>query len=328
MAMRVGLDEWSIHHLDISAYDKLDLLDRLGLEGIQFADARHLSPTLDHGEIREVAEEARCRNLYMEMGMPGLDVLRSESVLRAGKGNLIEGYHTLMKACAATGSNIIRTFVGGPGDRLSQWRFQLEGATKLAQILSPVARELGVYLAFETHADVTSFELLRLIEEVGEDVARVCLDTGNLPIGLEDSLAATRRLAPYVVATHMKDCIVFFNESGLAVQARPIGTGILPVRDIVDTLMAVNPQMNLSIEDHEGLYPVDLSDGWQLFYPDLQAEEVVSTFRRAKECEQRIANKEMADPLHLEEIPWMDQAEERILSGAAYLKPIIEEAKA
>lgn len=328
--MRVGLDEWSIHHLDISAFDKLALVERLGLEGIQFADARHLSPALDHGEIREVAEEAKRRNLYIEMGIPGLNILRSTKAMTAGKGELVEGYRVLLKAAAAAGSSVIRTFAGGPGDRTHgrlQWSLQLHGATQLAKLLAPLARELGVSLAFETHADVTSFELLRIIEEVGEDVAKVCLDTGNFPIVLEDPLAATRRLAPYVVATHMKDCIVFHTDNGLTVQSRPLGTGILPVSDILAILKRSNPAVCLSIEDNEGLFPVDIfTDGWQEHYEDLQADELTWLIREARRCEERIRNGEIEDPQRMELIPWSAQAEDRIRAAGEYMKRKVQEA--
>lgn len=328
--MRVGLDEWSIHHLDCSAYEKLDLVEGYGLEGIQFADARSLSRNLDHGEIREIAAEAKRRNLYLEMGIPGLNMLRpSAKALEAGQGDYMNGLRRLLEAAAITGTKVIRTFVGGPGDRLrrdTEWQLQLQAATQIAQKLAPQARELGVTLSFETHADVTSFELLRLIEEVGEDVAKVILDTGNFPIVLEDPLAATRRLAPYIIATHMKDCVTFFTEHGIASNCRPLGTGILPLAEILAELLPLHPDLTLSVEDHEGIYMMDIfKPGWQRHYLDVQAGDLSWLINQARVSEHRMASGELPQTNTLEEIPWADQADERIRTGAANLRRILQE---
>jgi sugar phosphate isomerase/epimerase len=331
--MRIGLDEWSIHHLDISAYDKLDLVESFGLEGIQFADARALSRNFDLGEIREVAAEAKRRNLYLEMGIPGLNFLRpSAKALEAGQGDYMNGLRRMLEAAAATGTTVIRTFVGGPGDRLrpdAEWQLQQRGAIQIAQSLAPLARELGVYLAFETHADVTSFELLRLIEEVGDDVAKVILDTGNFPIVLEDPLAATRRLAPHIIATHMKDCITILTEQGISSQCRPLGTGIVPLADILAVLHPLHPDLNLSIEDHEGIYRMDIfKAGWERNYLDIQANDLAWLIEQARLSEVRIESGEIFGMDALEEIPWADQADERIRTGAANLKRILGEVTA
>lgn len=328
--MRVGLDEYSIRHLDCSAYEKLDLVESYGLDGIQFADARALSNNLDHGEIREFAAEAKRRNLYLEMGIPGLNMLRpSAKALEAGQGDYMNGLRRLLEAAAVTGTNVIRTFVGGPGDRLrrdSEWQLQLQTATQIAQNLAPQVRELGVTLSFETHTDVTSFELLRLIEEVGEDVAKVILDTGNFPMVLEEPLAATRRLAPYIIATHMKDCITFFTDYGIASNCRPLGTGIIPFADILAVLLPLHPDLTLSVEDHEGVFKMDIfKPDWQRNYLDVQANDLSWLIDQSRLSEHRMAIGEIPQTNTLEEIPWADQAEERIRTGAANLRKIYKE---
>jgi sugar phosphate isomerase/epimerase len=46
--------------------------------------------------------------------------------------------------------------------------------------LSPVLRQQGCRIDLETHGDCTTFELVRLIEEVGPDCVGICLDTANV----------------------------------------------------------------------------------------------------------------------------------------------------
>ena len=70
----------------------------------------------------------------------------------------------------------------------------------------PMLREFGVVLAIETHFEFTSFELLRVFEMAGAEPGGylgICLDTMNLLTMIEEPVAATRRLLPWVVSTTM-----------------------------------------------------------------------------------------------------------------------------
>lgn len=328
--MRIGLDGYSIRHVTATAYQKFEIVKGFGLDGIQFLDVRHLSPTLDAGEISEVASDGRRRGFYVEVGIPGLNPYKpAPAALEVGGGDLLTGLKTLLRAAAAVGPGPVRTFAGGPGDRVRKdvpWTEQLRASTELARQLAPLARDLGVRLAFETHADATSFELLRLIESVGEDVVGICLDTGNFPVVLEDPLAATRRLAPHVIAAHLKDSVVFFTEDGIGTQSRPLGTGIVPVAEILRTLGTLNPDLNLSIEDHERVLPSDIFDPTILaLHPDVRLDELVALIRSARTCEQRFADGTLPQPAGLDAIPWEEQAEDRIRIGVANVRRIARE---
>jgi sugar phosphate isomerase/epimerase len=328
--VRIGLDEWSIRHLDIPAVDKLALVERLGFEGIQFLNAGRLSPTLDLGEIREVSAEARRRGLYLEVGVPGLNALRPPAdALAAGAGDLLEGLKTFLRAAAATGCSAIRTYVGSPGDRgagVTRWAAQVGAATELTRALGPLARDLGVRLAFETHADATTHELLRLIDEAGDDVAAICLDTGNLPVALEEPMAGTRRAASHVVCTHLKDCVVFQTESGLGAQSRPWGTGIVPLREVLETLRQETALTQITIEDHDGVFEAPLFGAGAIdLYPDADPAEIVALLAAARACERRFADGEAASPDAIDATPWGEQAEDRLRAGGVHVRKLVDE---
>jgi sugar phosphate isomerase/epimerase len=88
------------------------------------------------------------------------------------------------------------------------WGDQLAAMTKFINSLAPMLRDLQLRINLETHGDETSFELLRLIEEVGPDCVYVTLDTGNLPLEADVPMDTIRRLALYVHLTHCKDGIL------------------------------------------------------------------------------------------------------------------------
>ena len=58
---------------------------------------------------------------------------------------------------------------------------------------------------------------------------------------LDDPIAAVERLAPRVLATHIKDAVLAFTPRGLCWQARPVGSGILPMPDLLAILHRANP---------------------------------------------------------------------------------------
>jgi sugar phosphate isomerase/epimerase len=68
-----------------------------------------------------------------------------------------------------------------------------------------VAASEGVSLAIENHIDYDADEILRLVEEVDSPFFGVTLDTANFLRVLDDPVAATEKLAPHVLATHIKD---------------------------------------------------------------------------------------------------------------------------
>jgi sugar phosphate isomerase/epimerase len=68
-----------------------------------------------------------------------------------------------------------------------------------------VAAGEGVSLAVESHIDYDADEFLRLIEEVDSPFFGVNLDTANFLRVQDDPVEATEKLAPHVLATHIKD---------------------------------------------------------------------------------------------------------------------------
>lgn len=329
--MKVGLDQYSIHHRDdLTGIQLLDLVREFGLEGIQFGSIHQVSPTLDGGEIGEVAGHARASNLYLEVGIPCPNPhLANPAALRDGNGDLQEGLRRHLEAIAeaTVGSRAVRCFVGGPGDRHTRsvpWSQQVADTVGVARDLSPTLRDLDLRLAFENHADATVDELIRVVDDLGPDVAGICLDTGNLPITLDDPLAAATRAAPYTIATHLKDGVVTFADDGLAFNARPCGQGVLPLEDIIRELVRANPDLTLSIEDHDRLFPIPIfRDEYLATFPDLTAIGLAHAVRTAWACSQRIAAGTMPDPVTVEAVPWPERADRRIREGGAYVRGLV-----
>ena len=120
---------------------------------------------------------------------------------------------------------------------------QLERITRNLTSLIPVAEALDLVLTNESHMDYRVAEYIEVLEAVDSPRLRHTFDFANSIAVVEDPLEAARRAAPYTVATHIKDMHVqptttmgepmFYHA--------PIGSGVVPVEDILEILQAEAP---------------------------------------------------------------------------------------
>ena len=239
--MKLGIDGQKLPEVKKRGPLKsLDHVKELGLQGIFFSTVLDMSPKLDAGVLRDIRAKADDLGLYLESGLGKINPYCSAEApeLRAaGDGDIMAGFTRMIEASAAIGcfelwvspGNFKPAYRGRLAvDRFRTdvtWEEQLVAIEKVLQRLAPVARANGVHLNMETHDEITSFEILRLIENVGEDSVGVVLDTANMLQRGEHPVFATRRLAPYVRQTHIKDAYVGRAPGGLDFQTTAVRRG-------------------------------------------------------------------------------------------------------
>jgi 3-oxoisoapionate decarboxylase len=82
---------------------------------------------------------------------------------------------------------------------------QIKALVEMFKKAVKVAKDNGVKLAVENHIDFTSDEILQLLELVDSEYFGLNFDTGNFLRLLDDPIKGMEKLAPYVLATHVKD---------------------------------------------------------------------------------------------------------------------------
>ncbi|UIK18462.1 sugar phosphate isomerase/epimerase family protein [Rhizobium leguminosarum] len=299
----------------------LDHVKELGLAGIFFSTALDMSPDLDSGLLREIRAKADDLGLYLESGIGKINPYCSAeepSLRAAGGGDIIAGFTRMIEASAAIGCHELwvapGNFKGEYRGRLANdrfrtdvtWEEQLLGIEKVLRKLAPVARANGAHMNIETHDEITSFEILRLIERVGADCVGVVFDTANGLQRGEHPVFAAKRLAPHIRQTHIKDAYVGRAPGGLDFQTRPVGGGIVDFAAILPILAEANPTLNLSLEVAQSVADkprkanprqcIEIDDPiWRAGHPDLTADELAAYMAMVDAYEKRVASGAVLD---------------------------------
>jgi len=276
--LRVGLDNYCLFPLGMMPDELVKWASVNGAEGIAFSGFPEASrEKFSTSYLRGVRGIAKELDLYLEWGN-GQHVPMDLSTF--SKKEILSSNRKAIEEANALGVKIIRSCSGG----LMRWNhkapdtevFLKEAAVELIKQAS-MFRDNGLKLAIETHFEFTTFELLRLFEmckaEPG-DWLGICLDTMNLLTMLEDPLAATKRILPWIVSTHLKDGGILTDNEGIITFPTPLGKGIIDLGSIIKLLQSFNKEIHLSVESHGGRFFLPAKEEWfMLRFPDLTAAE-------------------------------------------------------
>jgi sugar phosphate isomerase/epimerase len=328
--MRIGFDHYTIEHRGLSAAETLEFARDRELGGVQFLEPSMIDRDMNPERLAGFRRQADRMGLYVEVGIPSPNPVRRSRL----EDRVIEPpehareLRRHLEAVAALGCHHARAYIGDRHDRFrtdTRWEAQKAASLEVLRQLAPVLRDLKLRVAIETHADLTADELFQFVDRLGTDVAGVTLDTGNLPMRLDDPMTAAQRLAPLVLGTHLKDAVLAFTPRGLCWQARPVGSGIVPIPDILAVLQRANPALALSIELHPRTYDLPIYDRtWLAFFPDLRPESLAGVVRLAAECERRYAEGLLEPPERVEAVPWPDRDLDWLARSAGYLRTVVD----
>jgi sugar phosphate isomerase/epimerase len=108
---------------------------------------------------------------------------------------------------SAIGAEVMRVVGSSLMFRFEPHQPQLEKLAEMFKVAVKEAESKGVKLAIENHIDYNSDEILWLLKEVDSPNFGVNFDSGNFLRVLDDPVKAMEKLAPYVMATHIKDML-------------------------------------------------------------------------------------------------------------------------
>jgi sugar phosphate isomerase/epimerase len=268
-----------------------------GLSATVFSGLQQLSATLDPGELSAVRDLAAEKGLSIGTSIEWINPLTERGRVNAafGGGDLLAGLTRLVKAAHAIGIDDAFFMVGKIEDRFDpdiSWGAQLDATRDILKRLAPVLRDLGAKVLVKTHEEITTFEIVRLVEAVGADVLGVALDPVNLLCRIEDPVEATRRVAPYVAQVHVDDAVLRFEGGEMRRYLCPLGEGAVDWRSILPLV----PKAKRLLEFHSGQFAMPVFDpSWRRAQPDLTLDEYASVLSAAANLPQDYVPSDQAD---------------------------------
>jgi len=277
--MKVGIDNYGLFPLRLSALETLKWAVKNGAEGVAFSGIENrplkkYSPEF----LKEIHSYASDHQLYIEWG-GGQHLAWDTNQMK--ERNISKMNRIVAEEAAELDVHLVRSCSGG----LMRWHADgldtpeyLSNMQKVLKQLKPILRDLNLVWAIETHFEFTSFELVKTLEEAGfypgEEVG-ICLDTMNLLTMLEDPVMAVKRLLPWIVSTHIKDGGLLRYKEGLRSFPAPINSGWINLPEIIRLLSELERPVNLSVEDHNGSFDLPIyNDSFLKEFPDLSKDEM------------------------------------------------------
>ncbi|HEX2035812.1 MAG TPA: sugar phosphate isomerase/epimerase family protein [Chloroflexota bacterium] len=238
--MKLSLDWYTLRALEWDAFQFIDFCATHQIDSVQLSARRHFK-SLREEDLLPAKRRAAERGVQLEIGMGSVNKYASSFNRELGPAE--EQLSAVLRAAAFVGSPSVHVVLGGRAERTGPVPLeqQIEECVRVARAVAPLARDLGVKLAFETHGDLLGRELAQLVAAAGPDTCGVCLDTGNPSMAAEDPLLTTELLARYTMTGHIRDSRIWAVPGGAMVQHVPVGQGNVDMRRIAALLKEQAP---------------------------------------------------------------------------------------
>ncbi|MCM8538992.1 MAG: sugar phosphate isomerase/epimerase [Lentisphaeraceae bacterium] len=211
--MKVGIDSYCFHRLFGEVYphqylngqsmtmnDFLDFSISANVEGVSLESC--FFPSFDAGYLKDLKgrlDDQKLDRVYAWGHPDGLEGGTNEKEFKS----MLEH----IPYAAAIGADVMRVVGSSLMFRFEDHEPQLKQLAIWFREAQKVADDYGIKLAVENHIDYNSDEIVRLLDDVGNENFGVNFDSGNFLRVLDDPVKAMQKLASRVWATHIKDML-------------------------------------------------------------------------------------------------------------------------
>jgi sugar phosphate isomerase/epimerase len=248
---------WTSYMTVAKPKDALEFLMRchaLGAAGIQ-------APL--HGDLRQLRGRAEQLGMYIE-GMVQLPANGETSAFEKNIQDAKDAGALCVRAAALSGRRY-ESFAS-----LADWRKFVTDSRGNLETALPILEKYKMPLALENHKDWTADEMLELMKSHASEYLGVCLDFGNNIALLDDPINVTEMLAPFTIATHVKDMGVEWFNDGFLLSEMVLGQGFLDLPRMISIVRRARPATRLSLEmiTRDPLQVPCLTDKYWIAFPD------------------------------------------------------------
>ncbi len=205
----------------------------LNLDGVQACDHLRFFDLPDY-KLKEISDKIEDHGMFVETGASSCN----------------PGYlETALQVSGKVGAKILRAIPeidrNGTKEHIQRQIDQI--VQDFVQVLT-CAKDLDIRLALENHAQLASEELVQIVESIDDDFVRVCLDTMNSIVFMENPLTTVRVLAPYAITVHLKDFRIEKNPREHRIVGTPLGEGLLDLPQIMQIVRESNLEPSINLE--------------------------------------------------------------------------------
>jgi sugar phosphate isomerase/epimerase len=266
--------------------EALELARLHGFDAVMFPSAFALSPRLDHRELADWRDRGAQSGIELHVASVNLHPHRlgqDRQLLRAGDGDALRGLRRVIEASAVLGPPDMTTILGRIEDRfdpLIPWAEQLSAASALLRRIAPVLRGAGMRLALKTHEEITTMEVLRLVEAAGTGAATIAFDPVNVLVTMEDPVPAAGRVAAHVAQVIVDDAELDARDGAAHRLLCPVGNGVVDWPGVLAATRAAGHASRFWVELHRGQFAIRPYDqAWLAAHPDLEVREYAAVMR-------------------------------------------------
>jgi 3-oxoisoapionate decarboxylase len=245
---KLGLDLFSLRSQGWSAFELLDFAGKLGVDVAHFSEPRFLG-SLEDAHLHKVKEHADRVGLALEVGFGS--ICPTSSRFKKDEGSPAEQLLRMFHVAKILGSPFVRCYLGSSAERSGEVSLEqhIEKTIASCKSVRSQALDLGIKIAIENHAgDLQALQLKALIEEAGKDYVGALIDAGNAAWTLEDPHHTLETLAPYALATGVRDSAVWLTDKGADVMWVPLGEGNVDIRGWTRRFLQLCPGKTFTLE--------------------------------------------------------------------------------
>lgn len=286
---RLGFDNYALRSLGWKTGEILNHAAKLKLDAVLFSDF-DVYESLADDHLRDLKLRASDLGIALYAGM--LSICPSSMIFDPHRGTAEEQLRLCLRIAKLLGSPVARCVLGKVDDRRSPGGIAARTAETVAVLrhVRTEALDSGIMIAVENHAgDLTSTELLELIDTAGRDFVGVTLDTGNALWALEEPLAALETLGAVTVCTGIRDSHLWETPEGVTLQWTAVGAGLVDWAAFLRRFAELCPQAPVILETISGrpIFLPMLRDYFWDAYPRATPQTLTRMLRLARQGEPR-----------------------------------------
>jgi sugar phosphate isomerase/epimerase len=212
--MKIGIDSYCYHRLFGEVYpdqekpeqlktvdDFLEFAHKLDVDGVSLETC--FLPSLEDDYLKDLGQKIKSYGFdtVFAWGHPnGLE--------RGLNPDAFADMKRMIPKTRLMGTDIMRITGSAFDWRFENHREQIERLIPMYKEAVKIAESYGVKIAVENHIDFRADEMLEMVQAVNSPNFGINCDTGNFLRLLDDPIEGMKKLAPYVLSTHIKDLVV------------------------------------------------------------------------------------------------------------------------